>query len=63
MCHIFSKWAIIIMTQLGDAQNIMLIRWTSFKYHVNHGNGHSHILVDDHGQWDQLTVQPMAGKK
>ena len=29
--------------------NIMLI----------HGNGHSHIFVDDHGQ----TVQPMAGKK
>ena len=24
-----------------------------------HGNGHSHIFVDDHGQ----TVQPMAGKK
>ena len=33
--------------------NIMLI----------HGNGHSHIFVDDHGQRNQLTVQPMAGKK
>ena len=27
-----------------------------------HENGHSHIFVDDHGQRNQLTVQPMAGK-